>query len=179
MERIKVHGKYFKKYMLDADIQQRVTELAGELTQEYEHKNPIFIGVLNGAFMFAADLFKAIDFDCEITFVKISSYEGLASTGRLKTTIGMDLDIKDRHVIIIEDVVDSGRTMTEFIPTLEAQGTASVEVVTFLLKPEALQYDLKVRYIGFSIPNDFVVGYGLDYDQKGRNWRDIYQLDED
>jgi len=162
-KRILVNGKYFRKYIDEADIQARVVELGKILTQEYEGKNPLFIGVLNGGVFFAADLFKQLEFECEITFVKLTSYKGMASTGKVNEVIGLDNDVRGRHIVVLEDIIDTGKT-----PRL----------VTLLHKPDALKFDVKIDYIGFSVPNKFLIGYGLDFDQKGRNYRDIYQLDE-
>jgi len=173
-ERIIVNGKYFKKYIDEADIQARVVELGKVLTQEYEGKNPLFVGVLNGGVLFAADLFKQLEFECEITFVKLTSYKGMASTGNVNEVIGLDNDVRGRHIIVLEDIIDTGKTLHEFMPKLLQQGVASASLVTLL----ALKFEVKIDYIGFNVPNKFLVGYGLDFDQKGRNYRDIYQLDE-
>jgi len=177
-ERILVNGKYFKKYIDEAAIQARIVELGRVLKQEYEGKNPLFIGVLNGGFLFAADLFKQFEFECEITFVKLTSYKGMSSTGNVNEVIGLDADVRGRDVIVLEDIIDTGKTLYEFMPKLVAQGADSARLVTLLHKPDALKFDVKIDYIGFSVPNEFLVGYGLDFDQKGRNFRDIYQLDE-
>jgi len=165
-ERILVNGKYFKKYIDEADIQARIVELGKVLMQEYEGKNPLFVGVLNGGVLFAADLFKQFEFECEITFVKLTSYKGMSSTGNVNEVIGL------------EDIIDTGKTLHEFMPNLLQQGVASARLVTLLHKPDALKFEVKIDYIGFNVPNKFLVGYGLDFDQKGRNYRDIYQLDE-
>ncbi len=177
-KRISVNGKYFKKYIDEADIQARIVELGKILTQEYQDKDPLFIGVLNGGFLFAADLFKQFEFECEITFVKLTSYKGMSSTGDVNEVIGLDTDVQGRHVIVLEDIIDTGRTLYEFMPKLLQQGASSARLVSLLHKPDALKFDVKIDYIGFSVPNKFLVGYGLDFDQKGRNYRDIYQLDE-
>ena len=175
---ISVNGKYFRKYINEADIQARIVELGKALTQEYEGKNPLFVGVLNGGFLFAADLFRQFEFECEITFVKLTSYKGMSSTGNVNEVIGLDTDIRGRHVVVLEDIIDTGKTLYEFMPNLLEQGADSARIATLLHKPDALKFDVKIDYIGFSVPNKFLVGYGLDFDQKGRNYRDIYQLDE-
>lgn len=176
-DRILVNGKYFKKYISEEDIQTRVAELAKAITKDYEGKKPLFLGILTGGFIFAADVFRRLEFECEITFVQLSSYEGMASSGKVIEVMGLDFDIRDRDVVILEDIIDTGRTLSNFIPSLLEKGAASVKLVTFLFKPDALKHDVKTDYIGFSVPNKFLVGYGLDFDQKGRNYRDVYQLE--
>jgi len=178
MERIIINERPFKKYILETAIQERVAELAQTIDKDYNGKNPLFIGVLNGGFIFAADLLKRLEFDCEITFIKLTSYKGMTSTGNVNEVIGLDIDVRDREVIVLEDIIDTGKTLYEFRPRLLEQGAKSVKLASFLLKPDALEYDVQVDYIGFSVPNEFLIGYGLDFDQKGRNYRDIYQLDE-
>ncbi len=174
---IQVHDLSFQPYLSSEKIQTRIQELATELKTEYADKRPLFIGVLNGAFMFAADLLKACSFDCEISFIKVASYRGTQSTGEVSTLIGLDEDIKGRHIVIVEDIVDTGNTMAKLMRDLTEYEPASMSLVSLLLKPEALQHPhLPLRYIGFEIPNKFVVGYGLDYDGLGRNYPDIYQL---
>ncbi len=175
---IQLHDLQFRPYLLAADIQARVQELGRTIKKRYADQNPLFLGVLNGAFVFAADLLRACDFDCEISFIKLSSYRGTQSTGDVATLIGLEQSIAGRHVIVIEDIVDSGRTMHALLPDLKKMGVASAEVCTLLVKPEALEFDLDIRYSGFEIPSKFVVGYGLDYDELGRNLPDIYQLVE-
>lgn len=136
------------------------------------------MAVLNGSFMFAADLMRNIRIDCEITFVKLASYQGTQSTGKVRTLIGQDVPLESRHIIILEDIVDTGKTLFEFLPIIKAQSPASVEIATLLIKPAAMQYNIAVKYRGLEIPNDFIVGYGLDYDVLGRNLNDIYVIDE-
>jgi len=175
---ISVNGKYFKKYIDEADIQARIVELGKILTQEYEGKTPLFIGVLNGGFLFAADLFRQFEFECEITFVKLTSYKGMSSTGNVNEVIGLDVDVQGRHLIVLEDIIDTGKTLHDFMPKLLQQGASSARLATLLHKPDALKFDVKIDYMGFNVPNKFLIGYGLDFDQKGRNYPDIYQLDE-
>ena len=138
----------------------------------------MFIGILNGSFMFASDLFKQIATPASISFIKLASYKGTSSTGTVITAIGLEENLHGKDIILVEDIVDTGKTMTEFIPTLLQQNPASVRICTLLQKPEALKYPLDVHYVGFSIPNKFVVGYGLDYDGLGRNYPAVYQLSE-
>jgi len=176
-DRILINGKYFKKYISEADIQARVLEMAADITKDYEGKNPLFLGILTGGFLFAADVFRQLEFECEITFVQLSSYKGMASTGTVSQVIGLDFDIKGRDIVILEDIIDTGKTLHRFIPSLLEKGANSVKLASFLFKPDALKHDVTLDYIGFSVPNKFLVGYGLDFDQRGRNYRDIYQLE--
>ena len=178
MSTLRVHDKTFKPYLSAESIREKVDELAARLCRDYAGKNPVFIAILNGAFIFAADLFKAIDFDAEISFIKLASYKGTKSTGQVITAIGMDIELFNRHVVILEDIVDTGKTLHQFLPQLWHQQPASLRVVALLHKPEAMVFPLKVDYAGFEIPNKFVVGYGLDYNGLGRNHPAIYQLFE-
>lgn len=178
MSAIKLHDKTFEIYIEEAIIQEKVKSLAEQLSLDYKDKNPLFIAILNGSFMFAADLFKHLNINAEICFIKLASYKGVRSTGHVTTAIGLDHDIFNRHVIIIEDIVDTGKTLGFFIPKLYHQQPASLKIAALLHKPEATQHPLDIDYIGFSIPNKFVVGYGLDYDGLGRNLKEIYQLSE-
>lgn len=178
MSQVRVHDKYFEPYLDEETIAGRVQEMAKRLDDEYAGKKPLFIAILNGSFMFAADLFRTLSIDAEICFIKLASYKGSKSTGHVITAIGLDTDIIDRHVIIIEDIVDTGKTLTEFLPQLEHQQPASLKIVALLHKPDATVYPLQIDYLGFTIPNKFVVGYGLDYDGLGRNLPALYQLAE-
>ncbi|MEM9990713.1 MAG: hypoxanthine phosphoribosyltransferase [Bacteroidota bacterium] len=174
---IQVHDLKFQKYLSTSTLQVRIAELAADLQKHYSDKQPLFLGVLNGAFMFASDLLKVCTFDCEISFIKLASYQGTASTGEVRTMIGLDKKLQGRHLIIIEDIVDTGNTMAKLLHDLSTYRPASVAVVTLLLKPAALQHpQLPLDYVGFEIDNQFVVGYGLDYDGFGRNYPDLYQL---
>jgi hypoxanthine phosphoribosyltransferase len=178
MPEIKLHDKTFEIYIEEDKIQEKVKSLAEQLSLDYKDKNPLFIAILNGSFMFAADLFKNLTINAEICFIKLASYKGVRSTGHVTTAIGLDHDIFNRHVIIVEDIVDTGKTLGFFIPKLYHQQPASLKIAALLHKPEATQHPLDIDYIGFSIPNKFVVGYGLDYDGLGRNLKEIYQLSE-
>jgi hypoxanthine phosphoribosyltransferase len=157
---------------------ERINAIAEEMTKEYAGKNPVFVAVLSGSFMFASDLCKAIRFNAEICFIKLASYKGTKSSGQVVSVIGLDMLLKNRHVIILEDIVDTGRTLSHFLPELESQQPASLKLCTLLHKPEATVFPITIDYLGFSIPNKFVVGYGLDYDGYGRNLPAIYQLQE-
>ncbi|QJX49232.1 hypoxanthine phosphoribosyltransferase [Hymenobacter taeanensis] len=174
-DHISLHNKQFEPYLPAAQLTTAIQELATRLTQDYADKTPLFVAVLNGSFMFVADLMKGLRFDCEVSFIKVASYQGTSSTGSVKEVLGLSEDIKGRHVIIVEDIVDTGHTMRMLLDTLAAKQPASLEVATLFLKPECLQHELPIRYVGLSIPNDFIVGYGLDYDGLGRNYPDVYK----
>lgn len=176
MGAIKVHDKSFDIYLSETTIQERIGELAATINRDYAGKRPFFIAVLNGSFMFASDLFKQLTIDAEICFIKLASYKGMKSSGNVVTSIGLDDDIFGKDVIIVEDIVDTGKTLHDFLPKLEHQQPASMRIATLLHKSEATTYPLTLDYVGFDIPNKFVVGYGLDYDGLGRNLKEIYQL---
>ncbi|MBS1566901.1 MAG: hypoxanthine phosphoribosyltransferase [Bacteroidetes bacterium] len=176
MENIIVHDKEFEPYLSAAEITQKIQLMADAINRDYAGKRPLFIAILNGSFMFAADLFKAVTIDAEICFIKLASYKGTKSSGQVITAIGLDTDLIDRHVVILEYIVDTGKTLSEFLPQLQHHHPASLKIAALLHKPEATVYPIKIDYLGFSIPNKFVLGYGLDYDGLGRNIREIYQL---
>jgi hypoxanthine phosphoribosyltransferase len=173
---IRVHDKEFEPYLTEKEIAAKVGEMAGAINRDYNKKKPLFIAILNGSFIFAADLFKSISIEAEICFIKLASYKGAKSSGQVITAIGLDTDIIGRHVIILEDIVDTGKTLNAFLPQLEHQQPASLKIAALLHKPDATVYPIKIDYLGFSIPNKFVLGYGLDYDGLGRNIKEIYQL---
>ena len=173
---IKVHEKSFETYLSDVTIQQRVSEIAAAINKDYAGKKPLFICILNGSFMFAADLFKQLSIEAELCFIKLASYKGMKSSGKVITSIGLEEDLFDKDVIIVEDIVDTGKTLHRFLPKLVHQQPKSLKIATLLHKSEATEYPLVLDYVGFVIPNKFVVGYGLDYDGLGRNLREIYQL---
>ena len=174
----KLKDKNFERFILDVDIQAKVRELSERINTDLAGKKPMFIVVLNGAFIFASDLLKKVTIDCEIAFVKLSSYKGTQSSGVVQQIIGLDLDIKGRTIVIIEDIVDTGLTLDRFRETLSIMEPAEVLIATCLLKPEAFHDKFPIDYLCFSIPNEFVVGYGLDYDGLGRNSSDIYKIVE-
>jgi len=174
----KLNDKKFDKFILNNDIQAKVCEMSDRINIDLAGKKPLFIVVLNGAFIFASDLLKKVTIDCEIAFVKLSSYQGTHSSGVVQQIIGLDLDIKGRTIVIIEDIVDTGLTLDRFRETLSVMEPAEVLVATCLLKPDAFKDKFPVDYLCFSIPNEFVVGYGLDYDGLGRNSSDIYKIIE-
>ncbi|MFO8000142.1 MAG: hypoxanthine phosphoribosyltransferase [Marinilabilia sp.] len=178
MKRIKLLDKTFVLSIPASDIKRALWEMAVKMNDELRDKNPLMICILNGSFMFSADLMKLIDFPCEISFVKLSSYQGTGSTGNVKQLIGLSEDITDRTVVLLEDIVDTGTTMDSLVGQLQSQGPADVKVATLLYKPEACKREVKLDYIGMHIPNDFIVGYGLDYNGYGRNLPDIYTVTE-
>ncbi len=173
---INVHDKSFETYLSEDVIQQRVKEIADAINTDYAGKKPLFIAILNGSFMFAADLFKQLSIPAEICFIKLASYKGMKSSGKVVTSIGLEEDLFGKDVIIVEDIVDTGKTLHKFLPKLVHQQPNSMKIAALLHKSEATEYPLKLDYVGFDIPNKFVVGYGLDYDGLGRNLKEIYQL---
>ena len=179
MSIVKIKDKVFETSISEAEIKQRVAAVAAEINRDMAGRNPLLLAVLNGSFIFAADLMRELTIPCEISFVKLASYQGTTSTGKIKEVIGINEDLAGRDVIIVEDIVESGLTMKRMIESLGTRNPASVSICTLLLKPERLQTPLDIKYVAFSIPNDFILGYGLDYDQQGRNLRDIYTLKED
>lgn len=172
----KLKDKSFNKFILNDDIQAKVTGLAALINSELDGLKPIFVVVLNGAFIFASDLLKKVTIDCEIAFVKLSSYQGTQSSGVVQQIIGLDLDIKGRTIVVIEDIVDTGLTLERFRKTLSKMEPAEVRIATCLLKPDVFHRKFPIDYLCFNIPNEFVVGYGLDYDGLGRNSSDIYKI---
>jgi len=173
---IKVHDKSFETYLSEETILQRVKEIGLAISKDYAGRRPLFIAILNGSFMFAADLFKQLSIEAELCFIKLASYKGLKSSGNVVTSIGLEDDLFGKEVIIVEDIVDTGKTLHNFLPKLHHQQPKSLKIATLLHKSEATEYPLELNYIGFDIPNKFVVGYGLDYDGLGRNLKEIYQL---
>ncbi len=176
MDTVTIKDKTFKIFIASEKIQQTISELALQINKDYKGKAPIFLSVMNGAFLFTADLFKQISLECEIAFIKVSSYQGISTTGKIKTTIGLDNYVSGRDVIILEDIVDTGITIEYLFNDIKQYNPASVKIATLLFKPDAYKKDVKLDYVGFKIPNDFIVGYGLDYDQLGRNFKDIYKI---
>ncbi len=176
MKTIKVRDKEFSISITAEKIQKTVSKIAEKINNDLHGKVPLFIVVLNGAFIFAADLFKKINIDCEVTFVKLSSYVGTQTTSTVRELIGLDEAIKGRSVVIIEDIIDTGITMDHTIKKLKHFKAADVKIATLLFKPDAFQKHFKIDYIGMEIPNDFIVGYGLDYDGFARNYPDIYKI---
>ncbi|MCQ2244795.1 MAG: hypoxanthine phosphoribosyltransferase [Bacteroidaceae bacterium] len=177
MESIKIHDKWFKPYLSEAQIQERVKAVADKMNEELKDKNPLFLAVLNGAYIFAADLTRHLNFPMEISFVKLASYQGTMSTGKVREVMGINEDLEDRTVVIVEDIVDTGRSMKQMLESLGTRKPKEVKICTLLFKPGKLEEDIKIDYCAMEIPNDFIVGYGLDYDQQGRQLRDIYVVE--
>lgn len=171
-----IHEKKFTKYISSVKIQSAIGKIAGSINKDFKHKKPVFLSVLNGSFLFTADLLKKITIECEVSFTKISSYSGTQSTGKINTLIGINENLKGRTVIILEDIVDSGNTLEKIIFELQKHNPRKVIVAALLFKPDAYKKKIKLDYIGMNMPNDFLVGYGLDYDGLGRNLSDIYIL---
>lgn len=176
MSTVKVHDKSFEIYLTESTIQQRVKEIAEQINKDYAGKRPLFIAILNGSFMFAADLFKQLTIEAELCFIKLASYKGMKSSGNVVTSIGLEVDLFGKEVIIVEDIVDTGKTLHNFLPKLMHQQPRSMKIAALLHKPTATEHPLSMDYVGFEIPNKFVVGYGLDYDGLGRNLKEIYQV---
>lgn len=176
MSIVKIKDKTFETSISAEEIAKRVKELGQQLSKDFEGKNPLFLAVLNGSFIFAADLMREITIPCEISFVKLASYQGTTSTGKIKEVIGINEDLSGRTIVIVEDIVESGLTMKRMIETLGTRNPASVHICTLFVKREKLQVDLDIEYSAFSIPNAFIVGYGLDYDQQGRQLKEVYSL---
>ena len=173
---VKIKDKTFVTSIPEETILKRVREVAESISSDYADKNPLFLAVLNGSFVFASDLVRSMTVPCEISFVKLASYQGTMSTGHVKEVLGINEDLAGRHIIIVEDIVETGTTMKRMIESLGTRNPASVEICTLLFKPERLKEELDIRYVAFEIPNDFIIGYGLDYDQQARGLRDIYTL---
>ena len=178
MSRVTIKDKTFETSIAEAEIKQRVKEVAGQICRDMEGRNPLLLAVLNGAFVFAADLMREMTIPCEISFVKLASYQGTTSTGTIHEVIGINEDLTGRTVIIVEDIVESGLTIKRMMEQIGTRHPASVHVCTLFFKPDRLKEDLQLDYVAFRIPNDFIVGYGLDYDQQGRGLKEIYTLVE-
>jgi len=173
---VKVRDKEFVIAIPSEKIQQRINEIGSQISKDLDGKSPIFISVLNGAFLFTADLMKQITIPCEITFIRMNSYEGVVSSGKMSQVLGLKESIEGRVVVLIEDIVDSGNTVTSILSELKKQHPEEIKIASLLLKPEALKHNIHVDYLGFEVPNNFLLGYGLDYDGLGRNLNDIYSL---
>ena len=176
--KIHLHDKDFVPYLSETEIDQAVTSIADQINKNFQDKKPLFLAVLNGSFMFTSDLMKKIEIDCELSFVKLASYHGTQSSGEIKELIGLSDNIYNRHVIILEDIVDTGTTLGHLMEVLKTHDTASISIATLLLKPDVFKKKYPLHFVGMEIPNKFVVGYGLDYNESGRNLKAIYQLEE-
>lgn len=179
MQTLHIHDKDFVPYLSQTEIEEAIKKLAAVLSEHYQNRSPLFIAILNGSFMFAAELFKYINIPCEISFIKLASYKGTTSSGHIITSIGLDADIKNKHIIILEDIIDTGKTLNQFLPQIYNQQPASLKIAALLHKPDAKMFDVPLDYNCFKIPDKFVVGFGLDYNGYGRNIPAIYQLKEE
>ena len=176
MQVVTLHDKEFELFISEQTISQAITDLAKRINIDYKDKNPLFLGILNGSFLFAADIFRQVEGNAEISFLKVASYQGTATTGAISELIGFNEDIAGRHVIVVEDIVDTGITLEKIVNDLNKKNPASIAVATLLFKPAAYQKTFPVNYVGLSVANDFLVGYGLDYNGLGRNLKAIYKL---
>ncbi|MDR1090115.1 MAG: hypoxanthine phosphoribosyltransferase [Prevotella sp.] len=176
MKTVKIKDKEFELFLTQYVIENAIDKVAAQLNKDMAGKDPLFVCVLNGSFIYAAELMKRVTIPCEVSFVKVASYKGAASTGKLKEIYGLEEDIKDRTVVIVEDIVDTGYTMTLMLEQLNCDEPKEIFVSTLLLKPDALKQPVQLDYVALEIPNDFIVGYGLDYDGYGRNLSDIYKI---
>ena len=176
---VKIKDKTFRTSISETEIKARVKAIAQQISKDMEGKKPLFLGVLNGSFIFAADLMREMTIPCEISFVKLASYQGTTSTGKVKEVLGINEDLSGRTVIIVEDIVESGQTMKRMIESLGTRNPSSVHICTLFFKPDKLQEELAIDYVAFRIPDDFIVGYGLDYDGLGRQLKDIYTIVEE
>ena len=178
MSIVKLKDKSFKISITEAEIKERIKVVAQQMSKDLEGKNPLLLGVLNGSFIFAADLMREMTIPCEISFVKLASYQGTTSTGKIKEVFGINEDLTNRTVIIVEDIVESGLTMKQMIESLGTRNPASIHICTLFFKPCKLKEKINPEYVAFSIPDDFILGYGLDYDQQGRGLKDVYTIIE-
>ncbi|MDX5348187.1 MAG: hypoxanthine phosphoribosyltransferase [Hymenobacteraceae bacterium] len=175
---VSLHDKQFNIYLPEEEILKNIKAVAERINADYTGKSPLFLAVLNGSFMFAADLMKELSCSCEISFIKLSSYQNMSSTGVVNEVIGLNESIAGRDVVVLEDIVDTGHTVKKILETLQPQNPASLEIASLLLKPDCLQHPLDIKYAAMAISNEFVVGYGLDYNGLGRNLKDIYKVME-
>lgn len=178
MDKVTYDGMTFVPYIKESAIQGRIAEIAEQITKDYSGLRPLFLCVLTGAFPFAADLFRSVNIDAEISFIRLKSYEGTSTSGKVKEVMGLTENLEGRDVIVIEDIVDTGTTIKKLIEDLKAKGASSIKVASLLFKPGSLLHDVKPDYVGFSIPSKFIIGFGLDLDGLARNLRDIYVLEE-
>jgi len=176
LKEVNILDKKFRELIPEQSLQERIDEMAARINFDFEGKEVVFVGILNGAFKFAADLFKRIDLKARITFIKLASYTGTSSSGAIKELIGWNEELKDKQVIIVEDIVDTGETLEYTVNNLIIRNVTDIKIASLLLKPESYRKNIKIDYVGYEIPNDFVVGYGLDYNGFGRNLPSVYTM---
>lgn len=179
MSTIRLHDKQFRPHIDASELNSAIAKVAEQINKDYKGKKPLFLGILNGSFLFVADLLRLIDLECEVSFLKVSSYHGTETTGTVKELVGLSEDITSRDVIVVEDIVDTGVTIESIFESLEGKGANSIRVATLLFKPNAYQKSHPIDYVALEVGNEFLVGYGLDYDGLGRNLKDIYIITED
>ena len=179
MSKVKIHDKTFKPFLSNEFIEKSIEELTARINSDMKDvEKPLFVSVLNGSFMFTASLMQKLDFQAEVTFIRVSSYSGTGSTGKIDQVMALNKDLNGRNIVIVEDIVDTGHTISWLYDTAKKAGAASIKICTLLLKPDAYNGDIVIDYAAIEIPNDFIVGYGLDYNELGRNYKDIYVLDQ-
>ena len=176
MKTIRVKDKDFRIFITAEEIDRAVSKIAGHLNEDMAGRDPVYLVILNGAFIFASDLFKKLDMPCEVSFVKLASYQGASTTATVKELIGLNENLRGRNLVIVEDIIDTGITMDYLLKMLDQLGPSEVRIAALLFKPEAFQKHFRINYVGMEVPSDFIVGYGLDYDGHGRNYRDIYKI---
>lgn len=176
MKEKKIDAYVFEEFISSEKINSRINDIASELRAEYKNRKPIFLVILNGAFIFASDLMRAYATDCEVSFVKLSSYKGMSSTQEVKVDMGIMIDLSEKDVIIVEDIIDTGATLDKFLTEVNSRNPRSVKLVSLVVKRDAMKFDIPIDYFGFNIPNDFVIGYGLDYNEYGRELDSLYRL---
>jgi len=176
MKEIRILDRNFREFLTEKEVKERIDELARQMNKDLAGKDVVFLGILNGAFLFAADLFRRIELEARISFVKLASYEGIGTSGTIKELIGWNEDIKNKSVVIVEDIVDTGNTLERIVDELVIRKASEIKIAAMLFKPAAYKKNIPLDYVGFEIPNDFVVGYGLDYDGYGRNLPSVYTL---
>ncbi|KAA6327834.1 Hypoxanthine phosphoribosyltransferase [termite gut metagenome] len=176
MNTLTIKDKQFAISIPEQTILKEITRVANQINHDLVGRNPLFLSILNGSFMFTSDLMKQINIPCELSFIQLASYQGVNSTGTIKEIIGLNERIAGRTVVVVEDIVDTGMTMQRLLETLKSHNPKEIRIASLLLKPNSLKVDLRIDYVAMNIPNDFIVGYGLDYDGQGRNYRDIYTV---
>ena len=178
MEIVQLHDKTFKRFISNNEIQSSINKIVEKINEDYSNKQPVFIGVLNGSFLFCADLIRQFNSTCEVAFIQFASYEGTQSSGKVKELMSLSIDIKNKDVIILEDIVDTGNTLEKLMITLKKHAPSSIKIATLLFKPNAYKKKIPIDYVAIEVGNEFLVGFGLDYDGLGRNLEHIYKIEE-